>query len=95
MQNWKTFSEAKNNRVLVIDDNPQIHADFRNILCTEFETGFLDRKETLLFGEAYPPLPEAPVETFELDSAFQGQQGLEMVLRALPRLTDSDRALPR
>jgi len=83
VQNWKPFSKDKNNRILVIDDNPQIHTDFRNILCAELDTIVLDRKEAVLFDESAKFSHGAPAEAFEVDSAYQGQQGLELVERAL------------
>jgi two-component system cell cycle sensor histidine kinase/response regulator CckA len=82
------FSGKKNQRLLVIDDNPDIHEDFRKILSGgELATGeFSDLGDTeaVLFdhivGAAAGP---APIEPFEVDSAFQGHLGLEMVERAL------------
>ena len=67
-------------RVLIIDDNPTIHGDIRKILCPRrADTEMLDLAEAL-FGE-----PEAAVQqdSFRMDSALQGQEGLAMVERAL------------
>ena len=68
-------------RILVIDDNPAIHNDIRKILARP-ETGAtsLEDAETMLFGQ------EAEDENriqFDIDSAFQGQEGLDLVKRAL------------
>jgi len=76
-------SEPNNRRILVIDDNHTIHDDFRKILVGDQSgaSSALEQSETLLFGNA-----ERPISTllpFEIDSAFQGQEGLEMVRRAL------------
>ena len=61
-----------NHRILVIDDNTAIHDDLRKILLGEVKTQEnLRDDEALLFG-AEP----APITRFEIDSAYQGQEGL-------------------
>ena len=68
-------------RILVIDDNPAIHNDIRKILARpEPGATSLEDAETLLFGET---VEEDKRIFFEIDSAFQGQEGLELVKRAL------------
>ena len=68
-----------NRRVLVIDDNAAIHDDFRKILCPRTNTA-LDATEAAVFGEA----PAAVGQTrFEVDSAYQGPEGLLMVKKRL------------
>src|SRR4051794_7429695 len=67
-----------NLRVLVIDDTPAIHEDFRKILA-EDKPGALDLTEAALFGGASPQTQ--PV-SFVLSTAYQGQEGLELVQRA-------------
>jgi len=68
-------------RMLVIDDNPSIHDDFRKILCGNGDSAAsLHHAEAALFGESPPSQPEA---RFEIDSAFQGQEGLQKVHAAL------------
>src|ERR1044071_5976826 len=76
-------SLARNNRVLVIDDNPAIHADVRKILCPQVSSAAasLDALEAELLGETRKSA--APTTTFIVDSAHQGSEGLEMVKRAL------------
>ncbi len=70
-----------NHRILLVDDNPSIHVDFRDILCPGNAGTAAGRKlEAALFDEE--PSPAAQV-SFELDSAYQGQEGLEMVKQAL------------
>ena len=66
-------------RVLIIDDNPSIHDDFRKILSGVPRDTALDAKETLLFGSV--PAAESD-DRFELDSAFQGEDGVEKVIQA-------------
>jgi len=70
----------KNLRILVVDDNRSIHGDFQKILAGENPTEKALAIEATLFGE--PPARHASVR-FELDSAFQGKDGFEMVQRAL------------
>ncbi|NQT17199.1 MAG: response regulator [Planctomycetes bacterium] len=74
------MSEPVNRRILIIDDNPSIHDDFRKILedrsCGQES---LDAKEALLFGATQQA---APAEHFEIDSAYQGEEGLERIVYA-------------
>ncbi len=70
-----------NRRILVIDDNPTIHADFRKILCPEtHDDSLLSNLEMALFDEKQTA---AESSCFQLDSAYQGQEGLEVVRKAL------------
>jgi DNA-binding NtrC family response regulator len=68
-------------RILVIDDNPAIHEDFRKILCRDRSSSSrLDLAEAVLFGTT-PPL--GMQSEFEIDSAYQGAEGLARVHHAL------------
>jgi two-component system, cell cycle sensor histidine kinase and response regulator CckA len=70
-----------NHRILIIDDNPAIHADFRKILCpANTDTAKLKGLEEALFDEKQT---DAKILNFELDSAFQGEEGLEKVKQSL------------
>ena len=71
----------KNRRILVIDDNRAIHDDFRKIFCPpDLTDGDLESFEKALFGE----MQEASRRVcFDIDSAYQGQEGLEMARQAL------------
>jgi two-component system NtrC family sensor kinase len=66
-------------RILIVDDSPPIHEDFRQILAGG-DSSAIDSLEGLLFGD---PAPAAPARSFELDSAFQGQEALALVQRAV------------
>jgi PAS domain S-box-containing protein len=70
----------RNRRILVIDDNPAIHDDFRKILSVPAESGDFEAISSELFGE---PTETPRFRGFELESAFQGQEGLERVKRAV------------
>lgn len=69
-----------NRRILVIDDNPDIHADFRKILAAPSRRdSAMDAAEASLFGSGEPVRPEA---AFILADAASGQEGLRMVMQA-------------
>jgi PAS domain S-box-containing protein len=71
---------AKNNRILVIDDNPSIHTDIRKILSpNERPNTLLADAKALLFDEA--PAKSSQTQ-FEIVSAFQGEEGLDKVQAA-------------
>ena len=70
-----------NRRILVIDDARGIHDDFRKILGNRSgESAQLDESEVAVFGEA-PTKPNQ--RQFMIDSAYQGNEGLELVERGL------------
>ncbi len=73
--------ENCNRRILVIDDNQAIHQDFKKIFGAGQEPtdAALAAVGAALFGEATGP---AVRPVFEVDSAFQGQEGLALVRRA-------------
>ncbi|MCK1791428.1 ATP-binding protein [Pseudomonas violetae] len=74
------MSERANRRILLIDDTPSIHMDFRKILMpAPVQTLELDAMEATLFGNASRPV-RLP---FELDSAYGGQEGLGKLKLAL------------
>jgi len=76
-------AEVRNSniRILVIDDNPSIHRDFRSVLCPDSQSErALDAAGAALFGDQPKTSNSA---AFEIDSAFQGQDGLELVRSAM------------
>jgi diguanylate cyclase (GGDEF)-like protein len=68
-------------RILVIDDNDDIHSDFRKTLQRETATGKLAAAASMLFGEAPRGTTGSP--TFDVESAMQGEAGFHMAERAL------------
>lgn len=68
-------------RILIVDDNEAIHRDFKKILGNQAsESTDLDRAESALFGK----IEKKPnTIKFEIDSAFQGRQALEMARDAV------------
>jgi signal transduction histidine kinase/DNA-binding NarL/FixJ family response regulator len=73
------MSTLENRRILLVDDQASIHEDFRKVLSSPASSTDLDADEALLFD---PPKSAAPLVRFEMDSAFQGAEGLEMVRAA-------------
>ncbi|OHC27137.1 MAG: hybrid sensor histidine kinase/response regulator [Pseudomonadales bacterium RIFCSPLOWO2_12_59_9] len=73
-------SSLKNRRILLIDDTPSIHQDFRKILLPDTSAeSDLDAVEAVLFDAKV----KASATPFELDSAYQGQEGLAKVCESL------------
>jgi two-component system, cell cycle sensor histidine kinase and response regulator CckA len=71
----------QNRRILIVDDNPTIHEDFRKILCpADNRRPSVNKLAAALFDEVQPTVQRI---SFELDSAYQGQEGFEMVKKAL------------
>jgi signal transduction histidine kinase len=72
--------EPSNRRILLIDDTPSIHVDFRKILTPiPVQHLELDEMEAALFGAE----AKSASALFELDSAFGGQEGLGKLKFAL------------
>jgi CheY-like chemotaxis protein len=75
------MNRSLNRRILIIDDNCSIHEDFRRILGhRDSPCERLEATEAFLFGTPKEP---APTACFEVESAFQGEEGLERVMSAL------------
>ena len=72
-------SELLTHRLLMIDDNRAIHEDYRKIL-TGCDDTPVSAAEAALFGE-----PQSTVSrpTFDVDSAMQGRDGVELARRAI------------
>lgn len=74
-------------RILLVDDGPAIHKDFRKILTTERNQAnddALEEAKNAIFGKK--PKEDKQKETFSsfiIDSAYQGQEALDMVEKAI------------
>ncbi len=64
-------------RILIIDDNRDIHRDFDRILGESKGMAALHTKSAEILGKKVDRAPETC--SHELDHAFQGEEGLEMV----------------
>ncbi len=74
------MSDLSNRRILLIDDTPSIHEDFRKILTpTSAQHVELDEMEATLFGSEV----KSTNLLFELDSAYGGQEGLGKLIQAI------------
>ena len=74
------MNQPPNRRVLLIDDTPSIHDDFRKILMPAMESNqAFDAMESALFGETAKPQAQA----FELHSAYGGEEGLGLLTTAM------------
>jgi len=68
-------------RILVIDDNPDIHKDFKTILLEEQPNKELDSLGTEVLGRS--ARKSAPKSKYKLDFASQGKEGHEKIKQAL------------
>ena len=70
--------EKKNRRILVIDDKEAIHEDFRQILSRGITNAPLDAARNDVFGAD----AKTTAESFEVDCAFDGRDGLLKVIES-------------
>ncbi len=68
-------------RILIIDDNPDIHNDFMAILGRRTKISVLDELTAEYFGEKVLKSPSSKV--YDLDCVLQGEEGVEKAKRAL------------
>jgi len=74
------FNPRKNHRILVIDDNHAIHVDFRKILTRSELPHDSSEEEAAVFGKT---TVKSQYPAFEIDSAYQGQEGLDLIEKSL------------
>lgn len=71
----------RNRRVLLVDDQEQLHEDYRKILALfPLASPEFDVLEADFFGS--PPATRPLLPIYELTSAFQGREGVELVRQA-------------
>ncbi|HWB07897.1 MAG TPA: response regulator [Pirellulales bacterium] len=68
-----------NRRILIVDDNADIHTDYQRVLSDNHTADSLAAAEADLFGES--PLAEGHRPAFELCHASQGEEGYELLCR--------------
>lgn len=73
-------NQAKH-RLLIIDDNMSIHQDFLRILKPDEDLNLLVDIESEIFGDTSTEIKQSQCD-FEVDSAYQGKDGLEKVMLA-------------
>ncbi|HEY6034035.1 MAG TPA: ATP-binding protein [Kofleriaceae bacterium] len=71
-------------RILIVDDNPAIHEDFKKTLVGADTTPQLDDLEALLFDAGAAEAPREPLR-FDLEHALQGKDALARVIEARDR----------
>ena len=74
------MKNQKTKRILVVDDNQEIHNDFAKILTSSKKTNEQFEELEAIFDDATPS--ESIEFEVQIDSAFQGQQAIEMVRTA-------------
>jgi diguanylate cyclase (GGDEF)-like protein/PAS domain S-box-containing protein len=73
------MNPSENRRILLVDDTPDIHEDYRKILAGDAASSDLDEAEVSLFGAS----TSAAAVNFELDSAYQGAEAADNVRASL------------
>ena len=73
----------KTSKILVVDDNQAVHEDYRKVLETQRDDELLNEMESMLFGGNSPAQSKIPELNFQIDSAFQGEEGLELVKKSV------------
>ncbi|MBT4511665.1 MAG: PAS domain S-box protein, partial [Chloroflexi bacterium] len=68
-------------RILIIDDNPDIHRDYKSILASEDSDSLLGDLEKELFGDSDTMAVQK--DAYYMDFASQGQEGLSKVQEAV------------
>jgi len=76
----RDVQENKNRRILVIDDNSAVHDDFRKILGSDATPFGLVEAANALFGD---DVVTQSRDSYEIDSARQGKEGLAKVIESL------------
>jgi signal transduction histidine kinase len=78
-----SINPDKNHRILLIDDNRAIHDDFRKILIVpKTQNAVLEEAEAALFDKV-PAVSQRGGPEFQVDSAFQGREGLDLIEKSL------------
>jgi two-component system sensor histidine kinase/response regulator len=81
MNKMNNLPAEKNRRILIIDDNRAIHDDFRKILSPgTVAAAAFDVTDAELFGK---PTDVVRRIEYEIDSAYQGEEGVMLVKQAL------------
>ena len=77
-------SSTNNLRIIIIDDNPEIHKDFIKILATDQSSvEVLNDLEKALFAQEDIKPAQLILPHFEIDTVSQGQEGVEYIKKAL------------
>jgi diguanylate cyclase (GGDEF)-like protein len=78
------MSLSTKRRILIIDDQESIHQDYRKIITPRgTEADGLADVEAALFGNVAPQQEQCEADQYEIDSAFQGEEAVELLRQAL------------
>src|SRR5436853_6384058 len=70
-------------RIIIIDDNPQIHNDFIKILTPDIsQNEELKKLEDDIFDNQSKQVKTVMLPKFQIDTASQGHEGVEYILKA-------------
>ena len=81
LQGVQGVNQMKQKRILLVDDNQDIHKDYLKIL-TKNENYSLEKIEEILFGHTKPQNQFAE-QNYTLSFAVQGQEALELVKQSI------------
>lgn len=71
-------------RILVVDDTVGIHEDFRKVLTLKKYDLIFDQAKSILFANTENVTDKkAELPSYQIDSAYQGQEALDLVKKAL------------
>lgn len=70
-------------RILIVDDNSDIHKDFKKILSKRELSKEIDQIQKIKSQLLNESLPEVTDPSYEIDSAYQGLEALKMVKESL------------
>lgn len=76
--------QNKEKRILIVDDNESIHQDFKKVLQAKNTDVSFEEAKSIMFGKSASPVAaKSEKGNFIIDSAFQGQEALEMIKKSL------------
>lgn len=70
-------------RVIAIDDTVSIHDDYRKVLQYDSGSQELQQAEEALFGKKEPVIVSGADYCYEIDSAYQGEEGFNLIRKAI------------
>lgn len=70
-------------RILIVDDNKNIHLDFYNVLKEDSLDNSIEDDEAFLFNKKTHSVFKHAVDSYVIDSAYQGKEALELVSKSI------------
>lgn len=75
--------QSSAHRILLVDDTPSIHEDYRKILTPPDAAPIYDELEAAVLGASAPSRPPEALVTFSLVHAYQGEEALQLTKESL------------